>query len=140
LGTKKPKVARGDRLVYQRTLVDLILSVLASGSEPSPFFHGDCCRRRSHQIRTLLRKARNVVVSGSSNSVSSSDNSSSVTNTSNLVAYDSTNTFTELEQMENNDRTLKELATPDVVRRPLQAFEGIPCDLLHNEATRDTGG
>ncbi|RDY11405.1 hypothetical protein CR513_03937, partial [Mucuna pruriens] len=36
LGTKKLKVARGDRLDYQRTLVDLILSVLASGGGPSP--------------------------------------------------------------------------------------------------------
>ncbi|RDX99886.1 hypothetical protein CR513_16997, partial [Mucuna pruriens] len=71
-----------------------------------------------------LRKARNIVVSGSSNSVS------------------------KLEQMENNDRTLKELATPDVVyqpwciqypRRPPQALEGIPCCLFHNEAVGDTG-
>ncbi|RDX61367.1 pol, partial [Mucuna pruriens] len=36
LGTEKSKVARGDRLDYQRTLVDLILSVLASGGRPSP--------------------------------------------------------------------------------------------------------
>ncbi|RDY01811.1 hypothetical protein CR513_14817, partial [Mucuna pruriens] len=35
LGTKKPKVTRGDQLNYQRTLVGLILSVLASGGEPS---------------------------------------------------------------------------------------------------------
>ncbi|RDY08602.1 hypothetical protein CR513_07147, partial [Mucuna pruriens] len=35
LGTEKSKVARGDRLDYQHTLVDLILSVLASGGEPS---------------------------------------------------------------------------------------------------------
>ncbi|RDY11567.1 hypothetical protein CR513_03759, partial [Mucuna pruriens] len=47
----------------------------------------------------------------------------------------------------NNERTLKELATPDVVyqpwciqRRPPQAFEGIPCGLFHNEAIGDTGG
>ncbi|RDX72671.1 hypothetical protein CR513_47807, partial [Mucuna pruriens] len=66
--------------------------------------------------------------------------------------------------MENNDRTLKELATPDVVyqpwciqypqlepaqsyelksglihlRRPPQTFERIPCGLFHNEAARDT--
>ncbi|RDX75229.1 hypothetical protein CR513_44914, partial [Mucuna pruriens] len=43
--------------------------------------------------------------------------------------------------MENNDRTLKELATPDVVyqpwRRPPQASKGIPCGLLHNEAAGD---
>ncbi|RDX71081.1 hypothetical protein CR513_49611, partial [Mucuna pruriens] len=36
LGTEKPKVTKGDRLVYQRTLVDLILSVLANGGGPSP--------------------------------------------------------------------------------------------------------
>ncbi|RDX68818.1 hypothetical protein CR513_52153, partial [Mucuna pruriens] len=62
--------------------------------------------------------------------------------------------------MKKNDRTLKELATPDVVyqpwciqypartsldiqieiwRRSRQALEGIPCGLFHNEATRDTG-
>ncbi|RDX67362.1 hypothetical protein CR513_53776, partial [Mucuna pruriens] len=37
LGTEKPKVTRGDRLEHQRTLVDLILDVLASrgGSSPS---------------------------------------------------------------------------------------------------------
>ncbi|RDX65761.1 hypothetical protein CR513_55556, partial [Mucuna pruriens] len=36
LGTKKPKVTRGDRLEHQRTLADLILSVLASRGEPPP--------------------------------------------------------------------------------------------------------
>ncbi|RDX66588.1 hypothetical protein CR513_54629, partial [Mucuna pruriens] len=36
LGTEKLKVARGNRLDYQRTLVDLFLSVLASKGEPSP--------------------------------------------------------------------------------------------------------
>ncbi|RDX91940.1 hypothetical protein CR513_26008, partial [Mucuna pruriens] len=67
--------------------------------------------------------------------------------------------------MENNDRTLKELATPDVayqpwciqypqlettqtyelksglihLRRSPQALEGIPCGLFHNEAIGDTG-
>ncbi|RDX86398.1 hypothetical protein CR513_32272, partial [Mucuna pruriens] len=37
LGTEKPKVTRGDRLEHQRTLVDLILGILASrgGSLPS---------------------------------------------------------------------------------------------------------
>ncbi|RDX72608.1 hypothetical protein CR513_47880, partial [Mucuna pruriens] len=67
-------------------------------------------------------------------------------------------------QMENNERTLKELATPDIVyqpwciqypqlepaqsyelksglihlRRPPQAFEGIPYGLFHNEVVGDT--
>ncbi|RDX81715.1 hypothetical protein CR513_37568, partial [Mucuna pruriens] len=53
LGTEKPKVARGDLLDYQRTLVDLILSVLASGGEPLSFDHGDCHGRWSHRIQVL---------------------------------------------------------------------------------------
>ncbi|RDX76040.1 hypothetical protein CR513_44012, partial [Mucuna pruriens] len=44
-----------------------------------------------------LRKVRNIVVSNSSNSVSSSDNSSPVTNTSDSVEYTSTNNFAEPE-------------------------------------------
>ncbi|RDX83323.1 hypothetical protein CR513_35764, partial [Mucuna pruriens] len=110
-----------------------------------------------------LRKARNIIVSNSSNSVSSSDNSSYVTNNSDCVEYSSTNKFAE--QMENNNkRTLKELATPDVVyqpwciqypqleptqtyelksglihlRRPPQILKGIPCGLFHDEAIEDT--
>ncbi|RDX77306.1 hypothetical protein CR513_42594, partial [Mucuna pruriens] len=35
------KVIRGDRFACQRTLMDLILSVLATIGEPSPPFHGD---------------------------------------------------------------------------------------------------
>ncbi|RDX70502.1 hypothetical protein CR513_50245, partial [Mucuna pruriens] len=67
-----------------------------------------------------LRKVRNIVVSNSnsSDSVSSSDNSSPVTNTSDSVEYSSINNFSKPEQMENNDRTLKELATLDVVYQP----------------------
>ncbi|RDY02898.1 hypothetical protein CR513_13590, partial [Mucuna pruriens] len=61
-----------------------------------------------------LRKARNIVVSNSSNSISSSDSSIPITNTSNSVEYSSTNNFAEPEQKKNNDRTLKELATPNV--------------------------
>ncbi|RDY03761.1 hypothetical protein CR513_12622, partial [Mucuna pruriens] len=112
----------------------------------------------------VLRKARNIVVSGSSNFVYSSDYSSLVTNISDFVEYSSTNNL--VEQMENNnDRNMKELATPDVVyqpcciqypqiepaqtyvlksglihlRRSPQALEGIPCGLLHNETIGDTG-
>ncbi|RDX70968.1 hypothetical protein CR513_49731, partial [Mucuna pruriens] len=48
-----------------------------------------------------LRKARNIVVSNNSNSLSSFDNSSPITNTSDSLEN-------------NNKRTLKELATPDV--------------------------
>ncbi|RDX82554.1 hypothetical protein CR513_36642, partial [Mucuna pruriens] len=74
-----------------------------------------------------LRKARNIVVSGNSNSVSSTDNSSPVTNNSDSVRHDSTNTFAKLEQMENNNKTLKELATPDV---PAQTYE-LKSGLIH---------
>ncbi|RDX78189.1 hypothetical protein CR513_41566, partial [Mucuna pruriens] len=81
-----------------------------------------------------LRKARNIVYS---------DNSSPVTNTYDSVEYSNTNNFVEPEQMENNDQTLKELATPDVVYQPWkrssQALKRIPCCLFHNEAARDTG-
>ncbi|RDX82556.1 hypothetical protein CR513_36644, partial [Mucuna pruriens] len=63
-----------------------------------------------------LRKARNIVVSNNSNSdsISSSDNNNSATNSSDSVEYSSTNIFAKPGQMDNNDRTLKELATPDV--------------------------
>ncbi|RDX93862.1 hypothetical protein CR513_23824, partial [Mucuna pruriens] len=76
-----------------------------------------------------LQKIRNTVVntSSSSDSVINSNLPSA-----NILVF-SSNIFAEPGQMENNDRTLKELATPDV-RRPPQAFEGIPCGLLHNEA------
>ncbi|RDY05456.1 hypothetical protein CR513_10708, partial [Mucuna pruriens] len=93
-----------------------------------------------------LRRARNIVVSNSnsSNSFSSSNNSSTNSNNSDSFEYSSTNNFVELEQMENNDRTLKELATLDVVyqpwRRSPQEFKGIPCGLFHNEAARDIRG
>ncbi|RDX69800.1 hypothetical protein CR513_51034, partial [Mucuna pruriens] len=42
----------------------------------------------------------------------------SVTNDSDSFEYNSANNFAEPEQMKNNDRTLKELATPDVVYQP----------------------
>ncbi|RDX80932.1 hypothetical protein CR513_38439, partial [Mucuna pruriens] len=115
-----------------------------------------------------LRKVRNIVVSSSinSSSVSISDNGNFVTNNSDSFEYSIANNFAEPEQMENNDRTLKELATPDVVyqplciqypqleptqtyelksslihlRRPPQALKGISCDLFHNEVARDTEG
>ncbi|RDX92179.1 putative mitochondrial protein, partial [Mucuna pruriens] len=61
-----------------------------------------------------LRKIRNTIVniSSSINSVINSDQFG----TDHFVA--STNIFTEPGQMENHDRTLKELATPDVVYQP----------------------
>ncbi|RDX91892.1 hypothetical protein CR513_26051, partial [Mucuna pruriens] len=69
------------------------------------------------QLATTMNNCiRNIVVNNnnSSDSVSSFDNNSHVTNTSGFVEYRSTNNFAEPEQMENNDRTLKELAMPDV--------------------------
>ncbi|RDX66128.1 hypothetical protein CR513_55138, partial [Mucuna pruriens] len=62
----------------------------------------------------ILRKIRNTTIniSGSVNSVNNHDQSY----TDNFVA--STNIFSEPGQMENYDRTLKELATPDVVYQP----------------------
>ncbi|RDX93680.1 hypothetical protein CR513_24019, partial [Mucuna pruriens] len=61
-----------------------------------------------------LRKIRNTTIN-----ISSSVNFAITSNqsyTDNFVA--STNIFTESGQMENHDRTLKELATPDVVYQP----------------------
>ncbi|RDX96708.1 hypothetical protein CR513_20600, partial [Mucuna pruriens] len=59
------------------------------------------------------------------------------------ISASSSNIFAKPGQMENNDRTLKELATLDVVyqpwRGPPQAFEGIPRGLFHNETTGNLG-
>ncbi|RDY07556.1 hypothetical protein CR513_08304, partial [Mucuna pruriens] len=107
--------------------------------------------------KTLRRlgRTRNLIVNNS-RSYDSIINSNQLC-TDNSVA--SSNIFAEPGQMKNNDRTLKELATPDVVyqswcircpqleppqtyelkRGPPQAFEGIRCGLLHNEAVRDIG-
>ncbi|RDX84804.1 hypothetical protein CR513_34086, partial [Mucuna pruriens] len=83
-----------------------------------------------------LRKTRNLIVNNSRSSDPVINSNQFCTD--NFVA--SSNIFVEPRQMENNDRTLKELATPDVVRRPPQASKGIPCGLLHNEAVGDIGG
>ncbi|RDX82881.1 hypothetical protein CR513_36274, partial [Mucuna pruriens] len=61
-----------------------------------------------------LRKIRNTIVNTSSSSDSAINSNLSSANT--LVS--SSNIFAESRQMENNDRTLKELATPDVVYQP----------------------
>ncbi|RDX99538.1 hypothetical protein CR513_17397, partial [Mucuna pruriens] len=61
-----------------------------------------------------LRKIRNTVVNTSSSSDSAIN--SNLSSANRLVA--SSNIFAESGQMENNDRTLKELATPDVVYQP----------------------
>ncbi|RDY13910.1 hypothetical protein CR513_01105, partial [Mucuna pruriens] len=118
LGTKKPKVAGGDRLDHQRTPVDLILSVLAILGEPSssamaivvdggdteakPLSSTDPLYDFDPEIEKTLRKLRRTrtLIFGTDNSVASS------------------NIFTELGKMENHDKTLKELATLDVVYQP----------------------
>ncbi|RDX87911.1 hypothetical protein CR513_30560, partial [Mucuna pruriens] len=132
--TEKPKIVRGDRLDYQRTLVLSVLSFITCIQTPQfPTFLSEtesiqlCCvclrlaETESNKSSTdplydldpeieltlhRLRKARNIVVSNSSNfdSVSIYDNNNSATNKSG--------------QMENNDRTLKEMATLDVVYQP----------------------
>ncbi|RDX86075.1 hypothetical protein CR513_32633, partial [Mucuna pruriens] len=53
LRTKRLKVVRRDRLACYRTLVDLILSILANRGERSSFDHGDCRGRRIHRIHTF---------------------------------------------------------------------------------------
>ncbi|RDX94159.1 hypothetical protein CR513_23484, partial [Mucuna pruriens] len=87
-----------------------------------------------------LRKARTIVVHNNNSSDFVSDNSSPVTNASDSIEYNNTNHFAEPEQMENNDRTLKELAMPDVVYQPwciqypqlepAQTYE-LKSDLIH---------
>ncbi|RDY04769.1 hypothetical protein CR513_11479, partial [Mucuna pruriens] len=86
-----------------------------------------------------LRKARKIIVNNSSSSSSIINSNQFSTD----ISISSSSHFVELGQMENNDRTLKELATPDVVyqpwRRPSQALERIPRGLFHNETVGDLG-
>ncbi|RDY09611.1 hypothetical protein CR513_06000, partial [Mucuna pruriens] len=100
LGTEKPKVARRNRLDHQRTPVDLILNVLAILGERS------------------LSTMAIVVDSGATKA-------KPLSSTDPLYAFDPEleKTLRRLRRtrnliMENNDRTLKELATPDVVFQP----------------------
>ncbi|RDY02497.1 hypothetical protein CR513_14034, partial [Mucuna pruriens] len=58
--TDRPNVIRGDCLACHRTLVDLILNVLANRGAPLPFDHGDRHGRRTHQIHTLLPPLRGI--------------------------------------------------------------------------------
>ncbi|RDY08289.1 hypothetical protein CR513_07496, partial [Mucuna pruriens] len=138
--TEKPKFVRGDRLGFQRTLVDLILNAQAIGGEPPPSTMAivveDGLRLSSidplydfhpEVEKTLrrLRKARNLVVNNSRSS-------DSVINTNQLYidnSIASSNIFVELGQMENNDRTLKELATLDVLELA-QTYE-LKSGLIH---------
>ncbi|RDY10045.1 hypothetical protein CR513_05497, partial [Mucuna pruriens] len=85
----------------------------------------------------------------------SSSEATSAPNAMSLLEKRVTQLCKEPGQMENNDKTLKELATPDVVyqpwciqypqlepaqtRRPPQALERIPRGLFHNETVGDSG-
>ncbi|RDY13918.1 hypothetical protein CR513_01098, partial [Mucuna pruriens] len=102
LETEKSKVAGGDRLEHQRILENLILYILATRGEPSP-------------------SAMVIVMDGGATEAKSLGSADSILD-SNLLHTDilvsTSNTFIEPGQMENHDRRLKELATPDVVYRP----------------------
>ncbi|RDX78531.1 hypothetical protein CR513_41181, partial [Mucuna pruriens] len=118
--TGKPKSIRGDSLGFQFTLVDLILNARAIGGEPPPSTMAsstDPLYAFDPKIeRTLhrLRKARNLVVNNSRNSGSAINSNQFATN----IFVASFSHFAKPRQMENNDRTLKELATLDVVYQP----------------------
>ncbi|RDX64052.1 hypothetical protein CR513_57437, partial [Mucuna pruriens] len=195
LGTEKPRVTRGDRLEYQLTLVDLILSVLANRGGSSPSTMAIVVEDGIIESRPYPRPSRNNLYRDHLGSVSSENNSVSAelfdkrlrrqqlpnwrrcrghkllcvfvcqvnraeseSNTDPLYTFDpeieltlrrlrkirstaintsssidsvinsdlfctdnfvtSTNNFTKPRQMENHDRTLKELATPNVVYQP----------------------
>ncbi|RDX71082.1 hypothetical protein CR513_49612, partial [Mucuna pruriens] len=130
-----------------------------SSSEPLHAFDPQIERTLHH-----LRKARHIVTPDSSSSYSiwNSENSHFTTNVSNFSEHQ------EAGSMENNDRTLKELATPYVVYQswciqcpPLEpaqsyelksnlihllpkfhglaeALEGVPLGLFHDEAVGNT--
>ncbi|RDY11983.1 hypothetical protein CR513_03274, partial [Mucuna pruriens] len=114
LGTGKLKVIKGDPSCMTRSNTNILHEL---DPEIDRTFH-------------RLRKVKSSVVSNSSssNSISNSDNIVSATNDSDFSKYNSYNinsnfnlglsNFQEPEQMENNDRTLKELATPNVVYQP----------------------
>ncbi|RDX95322.1 hypothetical protein CR513_22181, partial [Mucuna pruriens] len=82
--TGKPKSVRGDRLGFQRTLVDLILNAQAT---------------RVYLMRVEMTKDELIKLAP-------------------LPGIQFISHFVEPGQMENSDRTLKELATPDVVYQP----------------------
>ncbi|RDX97983.1 hypothetical protein CR513_19173, partial [Mucuna pruriens] len=92
LRTKRPKVVRGDCLACHRTLVDLILNALANGVG---------------------------VVAGDTSSFASLFAKPEVKPNLESVDCHVSRVIESKKQMENNNkRTLKELATPDVVYQP----------------------
>ncbi|RDY04076.1 hypothetical protein CR513_12258, partial [Mucuna pruriens] len=58
LSIEEVQVARGDRLDYQLTLVDLILNVLASGGEPSSSTMAIIVEDGVTEIQALLRQSQ----------------------------------------------------------------------------------
>ncbi|RDX92984.1 hypothetical protein CR513_24808, partial [Mucuna pruriens] len=113
LGTEKSKVTRGDRLVYQRIMVDLILSVLANGGGPSPSTMTIVVEDGVTESRPCPKPSRIDLYRDRIGSIST-ESDSAIIETSQY----STSQILQSGQMENNDRTLKELATPDVVYQP----------------------
>ncbi|RDY06298.1 hypothetical protein CR513_09734, partial [Mucuna pruriens] len=104
LGTEKSKVTGGDRLDYQRTLVDLILNILTSrgGSSPSTMaivvedgVIESRPSRKTTEKRAIIKLAP-------------------LPGTQVPLCFH----VPKPRQMENHDRTLKELTTLDVVYQP----------------------
>ncbi|RDY03924.1 hypothetical protein CR513_12427, partial [Mucuna pruriens] len=115
LGTEKPKVTGGNRLDYQCTLVDLVLSVPTSrgGSSPSTMVivvedgvtESRPCIARLCSICLHLAETKPDYLCRDPLGPFSAES-------------DSASAEAKPGQMENHDRTLKELATPDVVYQP----------------------
>ncbi|RDX88071.1 hypothetical protein CR513_30380, partial [Mucuna pruriens] len=133
--TERPKVVKGDHMVCHRTLVDLIFNALASRGEPSLSFIAIVVEDGSTELTPCTTKNELIKLAPL---LGTSDNSSPVTNTSYSIEYSSTNNFSK--QKENNDKTLKELVTFDVVHQPwciqypqlepAQTYE-LKSDLIH---------
>ncbi|RDX90031.1 hypothetical protein CR513_28150, partial [Mucuna pruriens] len=135
-GFGKLEAVEGDARYSRRTLVDgnlnvwplavhhrgsskaIVVEGKLSGNSEFLTFSSEPLHAFDPEIeRTLhrLRKARHTITSDSSSSSSiwNSENSNFTTDESNSFEHK------EAGSMENNDRTLKELATPDMVYQPL---------------------
>ncbi|RDX82015.1 hypothetical protein CR513_37246, partial [Mucuna pruriens] len=124
LGTEKPKVTKGERLEDKRTLVDLILGVLASRG-------GSSLSAMAITVEDGITESRPAIAPGNVNIVKlsrlelclsalSRDLAGlSLPRSSRLsLCREQLDQCREAGQMENQNRTLKELATPDVVYQP----------------------
>ncbi|RDY13923.1 hypothetical protein CR513_01084, partial [Mucuna pruriens] len=109
LGTEKPKVVGGDRLDHQRTPADLILNVLAILGEPSSSAMAIVVDGGTTEAKPLV--CLHSIEPKSDRSMPRSYRLSFCRDE--LELYTS-----ELGQLENHDRTLKELATLYVVYQP----------------------